>query len=443
MLRCNMTPSRDADHRRPDRRPEPGPLHGRGHGWRAVGRAGSPGTVTVMALLLCGLLAGLARAGEARADGSAPRAVQATAAVSAPGPLPALGVAADGTTVSGLSSGGYMAGQFHVAYAASLAGAAVLAGGPLGCSRGSMVLAMLECSCPAAAALQPGSSAAAGLGALACRRPLPAALAARADAALQNNRAHLDDPRHLARQRVYLMAGAQDPVVPPALVAAQADFYRRHGVPEAALRLRTVPGAAHGLPAPGGPVQCDVTAPPYLTNCPGVDAAGELLAWLYAPPPAVLAAPVPPRPPGLRPFDQRPYRARPRQDGLDDSGWLYLPAACEQQAGCRLHVVFHGCQQGQGFAGPDGRPVGRRFAEQSGYLRWAEANRIVLLFPQVRARDGLPGTPGYNPQGCWDFWGYTHASGAADGALGPYLRREAPQLRAVKAMVDALRRPRP
>ena len=38
--------------------------------------------------------------------------------------------------------------------------------------------------------------------------------------------------------------------------------------------------------------------------------------------------------------------------------------------------MFHGCQQGQGFTGPDGRPVGRRFAEQSGYLRWAEANRI-------------------------------------------------------------------
>jgi len=402
------------------------------------------GTVVALVALLLPATGALARPGVAdRVPAGLAAAPAAAVPPSAlPSPLPALAVATDAITVSGLSSGGYMAGQFHVAYSASLAGAAVLAGGPLGCSRGSMVLAMVECSCPAAAA-SPAGQVPVGLGPLACRRPLPAALAARADAAVQQNRAHLDDPRHLARQRVYLMAGAQDPVVPPALVAAQAEFYRRHGVRPEALRLRTVPGAAHGLPAPGGPVQCDVTAPPYLTNCPGVDAAGELLAWLYAPAPATLAAPMAPRPAGLRAFDQRPYRARPRQDGLDDSGWLYVPAACEQQGGCRLHVVFHGCQQGQGFTGPDGRPVGRRFAEQSGYLRWAEANRIVLLFPQVRARDGLPGAPGYNPQGCWDFWGYTHATGALDGALGPYLRREAPQLRAVKAMVDALKSRRP
>lgn len=44
--------------------------------------------------------------------------------------LPALGLAADGVTVSGLSSGAYMAGQFQIAHAASVAGAALLAGGP-------------------------------------------------------------------------------------------------------------------------------------------------------------------------------------------------------------------------------------------------------------------------------------------------------------------------
>jgi hypothetical protein len=371
--------------------------------------------------------------------------VPAGAALANPPPpsLPALALAIDGVTVSGLSSGGYMAGQFHVAYSASLAGAAVLAGGPLACSRGSLTLAMLECSCPAAAPGPAPANDVPGIGRLACRIPTASALAARADSALSLNRRHLDDIRHLQRQRVWLMAGARDTVVPPPLVAAQADFYRRHGVPDAAIRLRTVPGAAHGLPVPDGPVQCDVTAAPYLTQCPDTDAAGELLAWLYAPPPATLQPPAAPRPQGLRAFDQRPYRSRPRIDGLDDSGWLYVPAACEAQPGCRLHVVFHGCQQGQGYTGPDGQPMGRRFADGAGYQRWAEANRIVLLFPQVKAAGRLPGAPGYNPRGCWDFWGYTHATGALDGALGPYLRRTAPQLQAVKAMVDALLKRRP
>ena len=46
-----------------------------------------------------------------------------------------------------------------------------------------------------------------------------------------------------------------------------------------------------------------------------------------------------------------------------------------------------------------------------------------------------------NPEGCWDFWGYTDAGEALAGAQGQFARRSAPQLRAVKAMVDALLRP--
>lgn len=39
--------------------------------------------------------------------------------------LPALKLSRDGVTVSGLSSGGYMAGQFQVAFSGLLSGAAV------------------------------------------------------------------------------------------------------------------------------------------------------------------------------------------------------------------------------------------------------------------------------------------------------------------------------
>ena len=46
--------------------------------------------------------------------------------------------------------------------------------------------------------------------------------------------------------------------------------------------------------------------------------------------------------------------------------------------------------------------VGTTFIEQSGYLPWAQANDIVLAFPQV-----VPGAA--NPFDCWDWWGYTGA----------------------------------
>src|SRR5512143_408122 len=52
--------------------------------------------------------------------------------------LPALAVAADGTTASGISSGGYMAVQFHVAHSRLIHGAAIFAAGPYYCAQGSV-----------------------------------------------------------------------------------------------------------------------------------------------------------------------------------------------------------------------------------------------------------------------------------------------------------------
>ena len=49
-------------------------------------------------------------------------------------PLPALGVDESQTSVSGISSGAYMAGQFHLAFSTTVVGAGVVAGGPWGCA---------------------------------------------------------------------------------------------------------------------------------------------------------------------------------------------------------------------------------------------------------------------------------------------------------------------
>src|SRR4051794_17350482 len=61
--------------------------------------------------------------------------------------LPAYNVDISQTSVSGLSSGAYMAVQFDVAFSSTLRGAGVIAGGPYFCAQGSETAATSTCSC--------------------------------------------------------------------------------------------------------------------------------------------------------------------------------------------------------------------------------------------------------------------------------------------------------
>jgi hypothetical protein len=142
-----------------------------------------------------------------------------------------------------------------------------------------------------------------------CSVLAPGVLASFADSALDANRGRVDGPANLARQRVWLFSGGRDEVVHEPLVDAAEAFYRRHGVADTNLHHARVSGAAHGLPVPGAPVACNRTATPYLTRCPGEDAPGRLLAWLYgATPGAPLQPAVAPVAAHLRRFSQQPYR---------------------------------------------------------------------------------------------------------------------------------------
>jgi poly(3-hydroxybutyrate) depolymerase len=103
---------------------------------------------------------------------------------------------------------------------------------------------------------------------------------------------------------------------------------------------------------------------------------------------------------------------------MEDEGFVFVPQDCAAGKPCRLHVAFHGCRQGSGF-------VGRAFARDAGYNRWADANRIVVLYPQAAKSLIWP----FNPRGCWDWWGYSGAN---------YATRDGLQLKAVHRMLRAL-----
>jgi poly(3-hydroxybutyrate) depolymerase len=353
-------------------------------------------------------------------------------ATEAPGPLPALGLDSKSLTVSGLSSGGFMAAQFEVAFSRSVVGAGIVAGGPYGCSSGSVTLAMLDCSCPFNES-DPSVKASR----LFCNVPPPPLLAERARATAVANKGGIDSISNLKRHRVWLYSGDDDPVVNPKIVDGLEAFLALEHVPKKAVQRVRGPHAGHGMPIVTHG-NCEVTRSPYINGC-SIDGAGELLKWVYQQP---TLQPGTAQAGALHRFDQRPYRKAGEFDSLDDSGWVYIPQACEKAgAHCKLHVAFHGCEQGQNFV-VDGQPYGTIFVEQAGYNRWAESAGIVVLYPQVMpsAVINIDGSPyKTNPKGCWDFWGYTYAPGdASNVAAKPYARKDAPQLRAVKAMVDSL-----
>lgn len=99
--------------------------------------------------------------------------------VEAAPPLPVFAVDLEETSISGLSLGAYMAGQFHIAFSTSLKGAAIIAGGPYGCAQGQVLLALNQCM-----QARPGA-------------PAPESLLARAQDLEQHGRI---DPIRSARQ---------------------------------------------------------------------------------------------------------------------------------------------------------------------------------------------------------------------------------------------------
>ncbi|MBS0376008.1 MAG: polyhydroxybutyrate depolymerase [Proteobacteria bacterium] len=304
-------------------------------------------------------------------------------------PLPHLAIAPTTISVSGVSSGGYLAGQFHLAYSSLVDGVGVFAAGPWGCARGSLSRALGDCLS------RPDSA------------PDPAALVAQARAAAA--RGNLDPIVGLGRARVWIFHGTRDDTVAVAVSTALVEFYRAF-VPAAQLRYVDRIAAPHGIPTLTTGSDCGSTQAPYLYAC-GYDGVGEMLAFLDGGRAAVAAA-------GsgvLARFDQTRYDP---SGSLAAIGFVYVPAACAGAHPCRLHVAFHGCRQGSDF-------VGERFARESGYDRYADRHELVVLFPQARRSLFLP----LNPEGCWDWWGYSSAD---------YLGRDAPELAAVRAMVRAV-----
>lgn len=294
-------------------------------------------------------------------------------------------VASDQVSVSGVSSGGYMAGQLHMAWADDIDGVAMIASGPYGCAEGNLLRAIGDCIKG---------------GAVSAERSVAMATAAADESANAPLQGLVDD-------RVWVFRGASDSVIDESIPAAVVDTYQRLGLSTDAIRYVTNIDAAHGLPAVDAALSCQDMSSPFINDC-DYDAAGELLQHITG----VTATAADESTGALREFAQ----SASAEAGLAETGFVYTPPQCETER-CALHVVLHGCSQSAAH-------VGDALARDGGYNRWADALGLVVVYPQVRIDASR------NPLACWDWWGYTGPeyatrAGAQIQALRDILSRHA------------------
>jgi poly(3-hydroxybutyrate) depolymerase len=291
------------------------------------------------------------------------------------------------TSVSGLSSGGFMAVQFHLAFSSIMKGAAIFAGGPYRCSQGSLTVAESSCASGVPASDIPA---------------LVAQTQANATAGA------IDDPANLDGQRVFLFGGADDLVVNPTVMDALAAYYRSF-MPGASIDfVSRRPGTTHTWPTLSYGNPCDLLASPYMGSC-GYDGAGAALAQIYGP----LAAPATNLSGSFLSLPQSQFIANPASHSLADTAHAYVPASCAAGETCALHVAFHGCLQSES-------QVGDAFYRHAGLNEWADTNHLIMIYPQTVSSPS-------NAEACWDFWGYD--SRAFDQKTGP-------QMAMVRALID-------
>jgi hypothetical protein len=325
--------------------------------------------------------------------------------------LPEMNAFSDQTSVSGLSSGGFMAAQYHVAYSKNLVGAGIVAGGPWNCAStfsfmsplyNAVTTCMDPCKytwfiCPSL--FFPDGSDLVDL------------------AKTSANNELIDDLKNLQDDNVYIFSGLNDKTVVTKVVDSTSGFYHSLGLSDVQVLYNKTVDAGHAfITNDADDSACDITQAPYINNC-NIPQAQRMLTHIYGELNEPVAAPQG----ELIRFNQKEFFAS-EIAGMDDDAYVYIPPSCRTEQ-CRVHVALHGCRQGISV-------INTVYIEQTGYMEVADSNHLIVLYPQVKKST-------INPRGCWDFWGYTNNN------LPPfnYAHKDAPQMQAINSMVERLTSP--
>jgi len=291
-----------------------------------------------------------------------------------------------GSSISGISSGGYAAVQMQIAYSGQFVGAAIFAGGPFYCAQNTLGMALTACTKDFN---------------LIDINILNGLVQAWAIAGT------VDPLSNLAGHRIYLFSGKNDFEVYLGVMKKLRSQYMYLGVSNITIHSQFDIDAGHCWPTLNYGIACNSSKPPFLCNC-NYDGAGQALAQIYG---------------KLRPRTQAivpnlksmsiaqflPYGLSASTISMDTKFYYYMPTKCQvPEANCSIHMFLHGCKVSYS-------QVGYQFIMNAGFNEWAESNNIIIIYPQSVTSQVFP----YNPQACWDWWGYT--------GFG-YPVREGPQL---------------
>jgi hypothetical protein len=298
--------------------------------------------------------------------------------------LPQLGCDPALVSISGLSSGGYAAVQMFVGYSSLYMGLGVVAGGPYFCAQDSLTIALSTCM------KEPDLISATELETITRSTALSG---------------FIDGVDHMKSSRVFILHGSEDIVVKQGVGLKLESYFKSFITNKGAVASDFSIESGHGIPTLDYGAPCNTSNSPYILNC-NFDGAGAIIGHVYD---------------GRHdlnrsdrfdnssfvPFDQTAFFHLPvtaKLAGFDDTGYAYIPQRCSKRDSlCPLHVLLHGCRQGYAL-------MGATFMQYSGYAEWAEGSGIVLLFPQAIVSD-------LNPDGCWDWWGFSGTNYAAQLGL--------------------------
>ena len=254
-----------------------------------------------------------------------------------------------------------MAVQMHVAYSSSVEGAGIFAAGPYYYSEGSQRFAEASCS----------SS--------------QSNLKNYEQYAINQSIIETIDPvSNLKNTTAWVYSGLLDIVVYQDVVKNLVEFYEYFGVKTTA---KFDIASQHAWVTDDYGIPCNAIESPYISNC-DYDAAGTLLKAIYG---ESLTRKEQIHS-NLKKFDQTFYSDSGSE--MADAGFVYYPDVCKTQA-CKVHIAYHGCKMGIDF-------IGDVFARHSGLNGWAEGSGIIVVYPQIKKNTSK------NPNGCWDWWGYTN-----------------------------------
>jgi poly(3-hydroxybutyrate) depolymerase len=254
------------------------------------------------------------------------------------------------TAVAGISSGGFMAVQLHVAFSGTFHYAAVYAGGPYYCAQDSLTTAQVTCQYATSSSLSASESY--------------------LDA--QSSAGTIDPKSNLSGQKAYLWSGTMDFTVEQKTMNDLNTEYQHYGV---STKYDNTYAAGHGWESLDGEVACGTTASPYMIDCSNYDSQNTWLTFFYG---SVNARNTGTLGGTLINFDQTPYGGG--ANDLDTNGYLYVPANCANGTQCRLIVALDGCVQTQAN-------IGTKFIAEAGLNKYADTNNILARIRQIKLQN--------------------------------------------------------